>query len=190
MSMGSMGPEFYDYVYSRSPGYRGPPEESLYYPLWKVILDCLEPGWRILDVGCGPGQFARLCLDAVHPYVGLDFSGEAIKLGRARVPEAEFRQVDVEFDRLLIRRGDYDVATFVEFFEHVEDDLGILGAVPLGKNVVFSVPSYEGIEHVRSFPNLESVTSRYGFLLRITKYGELARGEEDRVYVIAGVRVP
>lgn len=190
MSMGALGPEFYDAVYSRSPGYRGPPEESLYFPLWKVILDCLEPGWRILDVGCGPGQFARLCVDAGHSYVGLDFSEEAIKLGRARVPEAEFQQVDVEIDRFRIRSGDYNVATFVEFLEHVEDDIGILGAVPPGKNVVFSVPSYEGIEHVRSFPSIESVTSRYGFLLRITKYGKLARGKEDRVYVIAGIRVP
>jgi len=185
-----MGPDFYDYVYSRSSGYRGPPEESMYYPLWKVILECLEPEWRILDVGCGPGQLGRLCVDAGHPYVGLDFSEEAIKLARDRVPEAEFRQVDVELDRLLIRRGEYDVVTFVEFLEHVEDDVGILGAVPSGRRVILSVPSYGGIEHVRFFDSMESVVARYGFLLRITKYGELARGEEDRVYVIAGVRVP
>ena len=188
--MVSLGPDFYDYVYSKSASYRGVPEKSLYFPLWKTVLECLKPEWKILDIGCGPGQFSRLCADVGHPYVGLDFSEEAIKLARARVPEAEFHLVNVELDRLRIKEGNYDVITFIEFLEHVEDDLGILQSVPPGKNVILSVPNYGGMEHVRFFDSMESVVARYGSLLRITKYGELARGKKDRVYVIAGVRAP
>lgn len=154
-------------------------------------MECLEPGWRILDVGCGPGQFARLCVDAGHLYVGLDFSGEAIALARSRVPEAEFRQVDIELDRLLIREENYDVATFVEFLEHVEDDTGILGSVPPGKSVIISVPNYGGAEHFRFFDSIESVVTRYGPLVKFSKMGELAWGSTPRrVYLLAGVRGP
>lgn len=183
--------EYYDFVYSRDKHYRGPPEKSPYYRLWSAFLKCLEPGCKILDVGCGPGQFARLCVDAGHPYVGLDYSPEAIKLGRACVPEVEFHKVDVEVDRFLIREGNYDVATFIEFFEHVEDDLGILAAVPPGKNVIFSVPNYGGYGHFRFFDSMESVQARYGSLVRFTKVGEFAWGtSHNRVYVLVGVRAP
>ena len=188
---GPLCPGFYDLIYSRSDHYRGPPEKSPYYPLWKAVLECLEPGWRILDVGCGPGQFARLCVDAGHPYVGLDFSEEAITLARNRVPEAKFHLTDLSKDRVPLEEGDYDVATFVEFLEHVEDDTGILGSVPPGRNIVLSVPNYEGREHVRCFDSLKSVVARYGPLVKFSKMGELAWGSTPRrVYLLAGVRVP
>jgi len=181
--------EYYDAVYSRAYHYRVPPERSPYYPLWSVVLKCLEPGWRILDVGCGPGQFARLCVDAGHPYVGLDFSEEAIKLGRDRVPEAEFHQVDVELDRFLIRKREYDVATFVELLEHVEDDLGILGAVPPGRNVIISVPNYGGMGHFRFFDSVEAAAARYNPLVKFSKLGALGWGSTSmRVFLLTGVR--
>jgi 2-polyprenyl-3-methyl-5-hydroxy-6-metoxy-1,4-benzoquinol methylase len=186
---GPLGPGFYDSVYSRSDHYKGPPDESPYLPLWKAVLECLEPGWRILDVGCGPGQFARLCVDAGHPYVGLDFSEEAITLARNRVPEAKFLLTDVSRNRVPLEEGDYDVATFIEFLEHVEDDMGILGSVPPGKKVVLSVPNYGGIEHVRFFDSIESVVDRYGPLVNFSKMGELAWGSTSRrVYLLVGVR--
>ena len=185
-----LGPEFYDSVYSRSVHYRGPPEKSPYYPLWKAVLECLEPGWRVLDVGCGPGQFARLCVDVGHPYVGLDFSEEAVTLARIRVPEAEFHLTDLSKDRTPLE-GDYDVATFVEFLEHVGDDTGILGSVPPGRNVIISVPNYGGMEHFRFFDSIESVVARYGPLVKFSKVGELAWGSTPRrVYLLAGVRAP
>lgn len=188
---GPLGPGFYDSVYSRSDHYQGPPERSPYYTLWRAVLGCLEPGWRVLDVGCGPGQFARLCVDAGHPYVGLDFSEEAVTLGRAHVPEAEFLLTDVSRDRVPLEEGDYDVATFVEFLEHVEDDTGILGSVPPGKKVVLSVPNYGGMEHFRFFDSLQSVVARYGPLVKLSKEGELAWGSTPRrVYLLAGVRAP
>jgi len=184
-------PEEYDAIFRDVPHYRGPPEGSPYYPLWKTILELLEPGWRIIDVGCGPGQFARLCVNAGHPYVGLDFSEEAINLARSRVPEAKFCLTDVAIDRYLIRKGDYDVATFVEFLEHVEDDLGILGSVPVRKNVIISVPNYGGREHFRFFNSIESAISRYRKLVYFLKCGELSWGTTTRrVYLLFGVRAP
>ena len=94
-------------------------------------------------------------------------------------------------DRSHIRNGDYDVAAFVEFLEHVEDDLGILGAIPPGRNLVLSVPNYGGMEHLRFFNSIQSVIARYDPLVKFSKMGELAWGSTSRrVYLLAGVRVP
>lgn len=69
----------------------------------------LEPGMRVLDVGCGPGRhalaLARLGLDVV----GVDHSPDFVQLARAAAAEehlaARFEQLDV---RDLDHDGEFD----------------------------------------------------------------------------------
>ncbi len=79
---------FYDDRFSKVDKYLVSPRDSPYYPLWRAVLDNLEPRCSILDVGCGPGQFAKLCVEEGHPYVGIDFSQVAIEQGGKKDHEA------------------------------------------------------------------------------------------------------
>src|SRR5437867_3356335 len=44
----------------------------------------------ILDIGCGTGQSRQLYIRHAARYVGLDLSGEAVNIARARFPESEW----------------------------------------------------------------------------------------------------
>ena len=75
----------------------------------------LEPGQRVLDVGCGAGVFLRLAADRGAQPSGLDASEALLDLARKRVPEADLRLGDMEF----LPYGDdgFDLVTgFTSFF--------------------------------------------------------------------------
>jgi cyclopropane fatty-acyl-phospholipid synthase-like methyltransferase len=57
----------------------------------------IEPGQRVLDVGCGLGVFLRLAADRGASVFGLDASSALVELARARVPEADLRVGDMQF---------------------------------------------------------------------------------------------
>lgn len=181
--------EYYDDVFSRSKAYLCPPEESPYYPLWIAVLKLIKHPVKILDVGCGPGQFAILCARANHEYVGLDWSQVAIE--SARKGPGEFHLVDVQQKRAHFK-GDYDVATFIEFFEHVPNDLEILKDIPLGRKVILTVPNYPSKEHFRFFSDIDHATHRYESLLtvsyRMVLSGKNLQGRMAKIFVLKGIR--
>jgi len=181
--------EYYDDVFEQREAYRCPPEESPYYPLWLAVLKLIKHPASILDVGCGPGQFAVLCEGAGHEYVGLDWSRVAIEIGKEG--PGEFHLVDVQQDRTHFK-DDYDIATFIEFLEHVPDDLQILADVPQGRTVILTVPDYPGKEHFRFFSDLDQVTRRYQSLItvtyRMTLSGKNSQGRSVKIFVLKGTR--
>jgi len=167
----------YDDIFAKSSKYQIPARYSPYKVVWDKVLEKLPPECSVLDIGCGPGQFATLCTEAGHPYVGVDFSKVAIARGRQVVPEATFHLVDVVKDRSLLTKGDYDVATFIEFLEHIDEDLSILESVPEGKRVVLTIPKYWGTGHIRGFRTLEEAKIRYGRVLDIESLDSIAFGD-------------
>ena len=97
------GAEYYNVCYKKDTDYLGPPGESRFYNLWKCILDnYLDKPCRILDVGCGPGQFGRMCVKRKHKYVGIDFSKVAIRICKKTIPKARCFVVDVSKDHSII----------------------------------------------------------------------------------------
>jgi SAM-dependent methyltransferase len=56
----------------------------------------LEPGQRVLDIGCGAGAFLRLVADRGAVPFGLDASEALIELARERVPGADLRVGEME----------------------------------------------------------------------------------------------
>ena len=60
------------------------------------VIERLEDGARVLDVGCGTGlPTARQLVDAGAHVTGIDISPVMLDLARAHVPEADFRLLDV-----------------------------------------------------------------------------------------------
>jgi ubiquinone/menaquinone biosynthesis C-methylase UbiE len=56
----------------------------------------LKPGARIADLGCGSGVFTDLLRQQGYVPVGLDISPKLIELGKAKYPDVEFLEGDVE----------------------------------------------------------------------------------------------
>jgi SAM-dependent methyltransferase len=75
----------------------------------------IEPGQRVLDLGCGAGAFLRLVSDRGGRPFGLDASEALIELARARVPDGDLRVGDMQF--LPYEDDSFDLVTgFNSFF--------------------------------------------------------------------------
>lgn len=123
---------------------------------------------RIIDVGCGPGIVGQMALDLGYDYYcGLDFSPHVIDLARERCP-AFFLQADLAASVIppMVMRW-ADTVLMTEVLEHVEEDLAIVAAVPKGKAVVLSVPSFWSEGHCRWFKSREQAAHRYRAHLHI-----------------------
>lgn len=83
------------------------------------------PGFRrVLDVCCGPGRHAKHLVGAGYEVTGLDRDPDAIRQARAKVPGADF----VELDQRDLRRltGPFDAALILwqsfGYFEPADND--------------------------------------------------------------------
>jgi SAM-dependent methyltransferase len=159
--------EYYDGIYIHG-GHDGiyladPLDASCYTELWLAAAHHISARGRIVDLGCGPGQFAAVLRSITDvPYVGYDFSEVAIQQARARKLEgcifekASFPEVVLSKDTQFI---------CLEVLEHIEHDIELIRRLPFGASLVFSVPNYDSAGHVRTFPSVESIEERYGSIL-------------------------
>jgi SAM-dependent methyltransferase len=75
----------------------------------------LEPGWRVLDVGCGVGAFLRLVAERGGEAHGIDASDALIVHARTRLPNADLRCGEME--NLPWEADSFDLVTgFNSFF--------------------------------------------------------------------------
>ena len=72
--------------------------EDLQTPTYEEALRrvALEPGQRVLDIGCGVGSFLQLVAERGAQPFGLDASEALIEFARRRLPTAEFRVGEME----------------------------------------------------------------------------------------------
>ena len=72
--------------------------EDQQHPTYASALERtgLEPGWRVLDVGCGVGSFLRLVAERGGSPHGLDASETLIAHANTRLPDADLRVGEME----------------------------------------------------------------------------------------------
>lgn len=175
-----LGPEYYDSVFSTSKNYEKKPKDSIYYNLWKCILDeihKINPTF-IVDIGCGPGHMEEMIAEEpnsnLKKCIGYDFSSVAINKCIAKLSNDNkflFKIADMTKINLLEDLRSHhvklDKTLFIslEFIEHITEDLKIIEQVPKNNTFLFSVPSYDSKGHVRFFSDVEQVYARYSNLL-------------------------
>jgi len=101
--------------------------EDMQRPTYEAALQRtgLEPGWRVLDIGCGAGAF--LCLVAAgsaEPH-GIDASDALIAFARERLPEADLRVGEME--ELPWADDSFDLVTGFNSFFFANDMVAALG---------------------------------------------------------------
>jgi len=81
-----------------------------------------------------------------------------------------------------------DVVVLLEVLEHIEQDIYVLSIIPLGKQVVITVPNFDAKGHVRFFDNLDVIKERYGFLIEFGEEQILPHAERHQIFVLKGIR--
>lgn len=83
----------------------------------------LRPDAAIADVGCGPGLMFEVLSETFEhfSYVGIDFSFEALKLARVRIPDGAFHQIDLSDHNLSNLSSPVDLAICSEVTEHLAE---------------------------------------------------------------------
>ncbi len=165
---GEASSSYYDAIYVDSPKYAQHGSQSIYTSVWRRIVDLLAAAGtrRVLDLGCGPGQFAEFLREHAGgiDYTGIDFSEVAIEQARVRCPGYRFKVVSLQ-QADDVRGLDYDTAICTEVLEHVERDVALIESLPAGRYFVATVPNYDSYGHLRHFKSAGEVAGRYGHSL-------------------------
>ena len=67
-------------------------DDQAYLPCLDQFLSLLPPGGRVLDLCCGAGYETGRIRERGFDTLGLDFSGESLKIARERNPDIPFYQ--------------------------------------------------------------------------------------------------
>ena len=183
--MGKQQPaSYYDKVFATSEHYsiNRSGYDCIYTPMFNHVVSLLAPIDRIVELGCGTGQLAEMIIDKGYRYLqGVDFSSEAVRVAQERCPTAKFSESDLN-DYAF--RLNYNTVVATEVFEHIENDLEILGKIKKYAKVILSVPEYDSAGHVRFFPTKADVEARYGHL-----FSEYTINKIGRIYILNGIKL-
>lgn len=159
--------DYYNSVFSTSKKYLETGENGVYHKVWLKIIEIISTNQytNILDLGCGPGQFAEFIAKRypLKQYTGVDFSESAIAIAKKRCPEYTFLLKALP-DKTLQMHNSSDVVICTEVLEHIEKDIELLQNLDAGTAVIASVPNFHSFGHVRVFKTMEEVKERYSFL--------------------------
>lgn len=166
------------------------PEKSVYYNVWSEIVKMMTSKDKVLELGCGAGQLAKLLLYGSCEYVrGYDFSKEGIKLCKSGLDKKyhdKFLVGDIYEEDIY--EEDYNTIICCEVFEHLAEDLEVIGNIKVGAKVIFTVPNFDSKSHVRFFATSRDIRNRYNKLVDIKSIDEIYVSERNKIYLINCIR--
>ena len=115
--------------------------KSGFRPRYEIFLNWIEPGSKVLELGCGDGYFGELLVkDKKVDYLGIDVSGEGLKIARERGLKVEKFDIQNGLERVS---GKFDYVVMSEFLEHIINSEEILmhASKIAKKGVLLSIPN-------------------------------------------------
>lgn len=140
----------YHEYYSPESFQHDPLTEKRYHSLLGRLEKIRQPG-RLLDVGCGAGQFLCVAESRGWEAAGLEISESALQALR-RVQEKEgcrFRILPCAIEEANFPSEDFDLVSLFEVLEHLEDPLALLRQVHRvlkpGGLLFLTTPNYNSV---------------------------------------------
>lgn len=157
---------------------------------WFKIFQFIQPGARILDVGCSSGNLgAALKKEKQVTVIGVDIDADDVTLAKKNLDEAHV--VNVEKDSLS-KFGKFDYVIMADVIEHLVDPISVLKKIkPALKSdgrFIFSIPNM-----ANATIRIELLKGRFEYhdwgLLDRTHLHFYDHHEIDRVFSGAGFKI-
>lgn len=166
-------------------------------PYYGWVLDLAESlnggplGSRVLDAGCGIGNFVELLRQRTEHVMAVDLSPKNIAVLRRRFEDAanvEVLQTDLDAQREELRARDVDAICCLDVLEHIQDDGALVksfaGILKEGGTLFIKVPAHAWLygsvdkasDHFRRYSRkgLMKLVEGAGFEVRAARYMNLA----------------
>ncbi|MEW6013869.1 MAG: SEC-C metal-binding domain-containing protein [Candidatus Zixiibacteriota bacterium] len=179
---------YYDEIYARGYNTGG------YYPLYRQVLRMVNqiPEPRVLEIGCGVGDLAKILIENDIPYRGFDFSEKAVECAKNLCPTGNFIVGDA-YERSCYHPEDYNIAIALEVLEHL-DDFRVIENIPEGVELIASVPNYYDTAHLRLYQDPQrDIIERFRPYLKVSHVGilspdKLVTSQSKVIYLFQGTR--